>query len=50
MGSLEKRVAEATGGAKRDEEEPERASAPSDAPGPQEGAQRCPWWRRVFGG
>ena len=39
MGSLEKRVAEATGG----EEEPERASAPSDAPGPQEGAQR-PWW------
>ena len=27
----------------------EGASPRSDAPGPQEGAQR-PWWRRVFGG
>jgi excisionase family DNA binding protein len=31
------------------EEEPERASAPSDVPRPQEGAER-PWWRRWFGG
>ena len=41
---------EASGAADTVEEEPERASAPSDAPGPQEGAQRRPWWRRVFGG
>ena len=32
------------------EEEPERAAPWSDTPGPQTGAQRRPWWRRVFGG
>ena len=32
------------------EEEPERAAPRSDAPGPQTGQQRRPWWRRVFGG
>ncbi len=32
------------------EEEPERASPRSDAPGPQTGGERRPWWRRVFGG
>jgi excisionase family DNA binding protein len=31
------------------EEEPERTEPQSEAPGPQEGAQRRPWWRRVFG-
>ena len=32
------------------EAEPDRAQPRSDAPGPQEGAQRRPWWRRLFGG
>jgi excisionase family DNA binding protein len=32
------------------EAEPDRARPRSDAPGPQEGAQRRPWWRRMFGG
>ncbi len=31
------------------EEEPERTAPRSDATGPQMGAQRRPWWRRVFG-
>ena len=31
-------------------EVPEDAAPRSDAPGPQTGAQRRPWWRRVFGG
>jgi excisionase family DNA binding protein len=30
-------------------EEPERAEPRSGAPGAQEGAQRRPWWRRMFG-
>jgi len=48
MGSLEKRVAEATGGAERSEEEPERAEPNSAMGGAQEGAERRPWWRRMF--
>jgi hypothetical protein len=32
------------------EESPERAEPRPATPGPQEGAQRRPWWRRVFGG
>jgi hypothetical protein len=32
------------------EEEPEQAPPRSNTPGPQTGAQRRPWWRRVFGG
>jgi hypothetical protein len=32
------------------EAEPEDAEPRPDAPGPQEGVQRRPWWRRVFGG
>jgi hypothetical protein len=32
------------------EREPEGAEPRPDAPGPQEGAQRRPWWRRWFGG
>ena len=32
------------------EEEPEAAQPRSDAPGAQEGAQRRPWWKRVFRG
>ena len=32
------------------EEGPERAEPRSAAGGAQEGAQRRPWWRRVFGG
>ncbi|MBA2712474.1 MAG: type II toxin-antitoxin system VapC family toxin [Rubrobacteraceae bacterium] len=32
------------------EEEPERSQLRSDAPGPQTGTERRPWWRRVFGG
>jgi hypothetical protein len=32
------------------EEEPERAQPHSATGGAQEGAQRRPWWRRVFGG
>jgi hypothetical protein len=32
------------------EEAPDRAEPRPDAPGAQEGAQRRPWWRRVFGG
>ena len=47
MGSLEKRVAEATGGAERGEEEPERAE-PSATGEAQEGTRRG-WWRRWFG-
>jgi len=31
------------------EDEPERAEPRPDAGGAQEGAQRRPWWRRVFG-
>lgn len=31
------------------EEEPERAEARSDDPGPPEGVRK-PWWRRAFGG
>ena len=32
------------------EEEPEQAAPPrSNAPGPQTGGERRPWWRRVFG-
>jgi len=31
------------------EQEPERAEPRPAAPGPQEGAQRRPWWRRMFG-
>jgi hypothetical protein len=31
-------------------QEPEGAEHRPDAPDPQEGAQRRPWWRRVFGG
>lgn len=31
------------------EPEPERA-ARHEAPGPQTGAQRSPWWRRIIGG
>jgi predicted transcriptional regulator len=31
------------------DEGPERAEAPSNAPGAQEGVQR-PWWRRILGG
>jgi hypothetical protein len=52
MGSLEKRVAEATGGAERGEEEPERAEPRPDEPAPQESSQRA-WrslWRRLIGG
>jgi hypothetical protein len=30
-------------------EEPERAEPRPDASGAQEGAQRRPWWRKVFG-
>lgn len=30
-------------------EEPGDAPPRSNAPGPQEGAERRPWWRRVFG-
>jgi hypothetical protein len=44
MGSLEKRVAEATGGAERGEEEPERAEPRSDAEEAHEGSQRR-WWK-----
>jgi predicted ATPase len=40
---------EATGGAERAEEEPERAEPRPATVGAQEGVQR-PWWRRVFGG
>jgi hypothetical protein len=32
------------------EEEPERAEPRPDASGAQEGVERRPWWRRVFGG
>lgn len=32
------------------EEEPGGTSPRPDAAGPQTGAQRRPWWRRVFGG
>ena len=32
------------------EEEPQRAELRPDASGAQEGVQRRPWWRRVFGG
>jgi hypothetical protein len=32
------------------EEEPERAEPRPDALDAQEGVQRRPWWRRVFGG
>jgi hypothetical protein len=32
------------------EEQQGRGEPRPDAPGPQEGAQRRPWWRRVFGG
>ncbi len=49
MGSLERRVAEATGGAERGEEEPERAEPRPGAPGAQEGVRR-PWSRKMFGG
>jgi hypothetical protein len=31
-------------------EEPEGVDPRPDAPGPQEGARRRPWWRRMFGG
>jgi hypothetical protein len=31
------------------EQEPEGATPRSDAPGPQTGTERRPWWRRVFG-
>ncbi len=31
------------------EQEPEGTQPRSDAPGPQTGTQRRPWWRRVFG-
>ena len=31
------------------EEEPERAEPQPDASGAQEGVERRPWWRRVFG-
>ena len=51
MGSLEKRVAEATGGAERGEE-PERAKPHSATGGAQAGSQRA-WrslWRRLIGG
>jgi len=41
---------EATGGAERGAEEPERAGPHSATGGAQEGAQQRPWWRRVFGG
>ena len=30
------------------EEAPGRAESQADAPGPQEGGRRRPWWRRVF--
>jgi hypothetical protein len=40
---------EPTEAAETVEEEPEGAEPRSDAPGPQMGAQRRPWWRRVFG-
>jgi len=49
MGSLEKRVAEATGGAERGEEERERAEPRPATGGAQEGAERRPWWERWFG-
>jgi hypothetical protein len=39
---------EATGGAERGEEEPERAEPNSATGGAQESVQR-PWWRRIFG-
>ena len=48
MGSLEKRVAEATGGAERGEEEPEWAEPHSATGEAQEGTRRG-WWRRWFG-
>jgi hypothetical protein len=32
-----------------EQDQPEEAGPRPDAPGPQEGAQRRPWWRRVFG-
>jgi len=32
------------------QQEPERAEPRPDAPGPHEGVQRRPWWRRMFGG
>ena len=47
MGSLEKRIAEATGGAERGEEEPERAEPHSATGGATQPVQR-PWWRRIF--
>ena len=50
MGSLEKRVAEATGGAERGEEERERAEPHSATGGAQAGPQRRSWWRRMFQG
>ena len=40
---------EPPGGRETVAEEPERASPRPAAPGPQAGAQRRPWWRRVFG-
>jgi hypothetical protein len=49
MGSLEKRVAEATGGAETAKEERERAEPRPATRGAQEGAERRPWWERWFG-
>jgi hypothetical protein len=42
--------AETTEASETVEQEPEGAEPRSDAPGPQMGAQRRPWWRRMFGG
>jgi hypothetical protein len=49
---LERRLQErqeTTEAAETVEETPEQAEPRSDAPGPQTGAQRRPWWRRVLG-
>jgi hypothetical protein len=40
----------APGGPEGAGEEPERAEPRSAAGGVQEGAERVPWWRRMFGG
>jgi hypothetical protein len=32
------------------EEKPDRVESSSATGGPQEGVQRRPWWRRMFGG
>jgi hypothetical protein len=41
---------DAPGSPETAERGPERDQPRPDAPGPQEGTARRPWWRRVFGG